>query len=86
MDTRLSSLLTDHGATDSELVARCRADLVVQNNSKMTLFLAAPPARPSGSSTMSTWSLSPDVARSKRWARLFITLQSIIASARESHH
>src|ERR1700730_8988590 len=34
MDTRLSSLLTNHRETES----RCRANLVVQNKSKMTLF------------------------------------------------
>src|SRR5260370_17589620 len=38
MDSRLSSLLTNHLGTDSERTARRRANLVIQNKSKMTLF------------------------------------------------
>src|SRR5260370_16244625 len=38
MDTRLLSLLTNHLWPDSERTARRRANLVIQNKSKMTLF------------------------------------------------
>jgi hypothetical protein len=41
MDTRLSSLLTNHLGTDSECTARRRANLVMQNKSEMTLFSLA---------------------------------------------
>src|SRR6266478_4355532 len=38
MDSRLSSLLTNHLGTDSERTARRRANLVIQDKSKMTVF------------------------------------------------
>jgi hypothetical protein len=40
MDTRLSSLLTNHPVTDSEGTARRRANLVIQNKSKMTTLFS----------------------------------------------
>jgi hypothetical protein len=41
MDTRLSSLLTNHLGADSQCTARRRANLVMQNKSEMTLFSLA---------------------------------------------